>query len=78
MNSHERFASRYQLDLPLLVDADSSVAKAYGALRDDSKIQRTVVIVDKGGVVRYYQRGMPAAEDLLAVIKGLAMKGAGA
>jgi len=60
------------LDTPLLVDEGGKVAAAYGVLPEGGKRnQRTVVIVDKSGVIRYYQQGMPADSELLEVLRKL-------
>lgn len=70
MSSHQRFAKELGLSFPLLVDADRVVASSYGALKEDGVgIQRTVVIVDKQGVVRYIKQGMPPDAELLEAIK---------
>ncbi|MBI4298997.1 MAG: redoxin domain-containing protein [Chloroflexi bacterium] len=71
LSSHERFARKHGFNFPLLVDEDRSVAKAYGAAGLLRGIQRTVVIVDKEGVVRYVKKGMPKDEELLKVVKDL-------
>ncbi len=48
------------------------MAAAYGVLPEGGKRnQRTVVIVDKSGVIRYYQQGMPADSELLEVLRKL-------
>ena len=71
-SSHQSFASRLELPFPLLVDVDGRVAKAYGAVKDDGPgIQRTVVIVDKAGLIRYAKAGMPPDEELIEAIEGL-------
>ena len=70
--SHQKFADKHGLNFALLVDEERSVAKAYGTLRSIIKsIQRTVVIIDKEGVVRYVKKGMPKDEELLKVIEEL-------
>jgi len=40
-------------------------------LEDGRSIQRTVVIVDKMGTVRYHRKGMPANQELLDVLRRL-------
>lgn len=68
--SHKKFAERYGYSFPLLVDEGSETARSYGAVKEDgAKIQRTVFIVDKEGVVRYAQRGMPPDSELLGAIR---------
>ncbi|HLM09963.1 MAG TPA: peroxiredoxin [Thermoleophilaceae bacterium] len=53
LDSHRSFSSRHDLNVPLLVDAGSRVAKLYGAHRPVVGTRRAVVIVDEGGVVRH-------------------------
>ena len=66
MGSHEKFCRELEIPFPLLVDADRSVAQAYGAVKENGKsILRSVVIVDKGGAVQYIKRGLPPDQELL-------------
>lgn len=51
------------------MDAQRQASGAYDALKANGTIQRTVVIVDKAGLVRYYQRGTPSNEELLQAIR---------
>jgi peroxiredoxin Q/BCP len=53
LDSHEAFVSKNGLNVPLLADVDSEVAKAYGAHAPVVGTRRAVVIVDGEGVVRY-------------------------
>ena len=54
------------------MDADRSVSQAYDVLKWQGRsINRTVVIVDKEGVIRYLKRGMPADSELLESIDKL-------
>lgn len=65
--SHEKFAEKFQLPFPLLVDADHAVARAYGAFgtkknygREYEGIIRSTVIIDpRGNVARTYPRVKP-------------------
>lgn len=58
VDSHERFAARHGLRMPLLADTDKSVAAAYGTLGPLGFPRRSVVIVDGDGIVRYVHRAM--------------------
>jgi len=70
VDSHERYASRLKLPFPLLSDPDRVACAAYGALKaDGQKIQRSVVLVDRGGEVLFAARGAPGADEVLAVLK---------
>jgi peroxiredoxin Q/BCP len=51
LDSHERFAEKHGLNVPLLADEDGSVAKAYGAHAPLIGTRRAVVIVDENGCV---------------------------
>lgn len=72
MNSHERFVAKLGLPFPLLVDEGLAVAAKYGAVKPEGGgIKRTVVIVGKDGLVKYWKQGTPANAQLLeALAKG--------
>jgi peroxiredoxin Q/BCP len=53
VESHERFAAKHGLRVPLLADTDKRVARAYGALGPARMVRRSVFLVDGEGVVRY-------------------------
>lgn len=66
LTSHRRFSNRHGFPFPLLVDEGGEVGLAYGA-RTLQKLAplRTVVGIDKRGVVVYYKRGMPGTDEIL-------------
>ena len=57
--SKQRFASKYSLNFPLLIDGDTKVAKAYGAFKDDGaewdgiplRVKRTTFVIDEDGTI---------------------------
>jgi peroxiredoxin Q/BCP len=52
LESHEKFARKHDLRLPLVADVDGTAVEAYGiGLR--SSLRRAVFIVDAEGIVRY-------------------------
>jgi thioredoxin-dependent peroxiredoxin len=51
--THADFTAKHGLNVPLLADTDSSVAKAYGAHARIRGTRRSVVIVDEEGIVRH-------------------------
>jgi peroxiredoxin Q/BCP len=53
VDSHERFAERHGLTVPLLADPGKKVARAYGAVGTGGFIRRSVFLVDGDGIVRY-------------------------
>ncbi len=65
--SHEKFVDKYHLKNPLLVDAGRKVIKEYDAIGNffgHETTKRTVVIVDKAGIVVYYVHGLPSHSEL--------------
>ena len=69
--------NRYGLTIPVLVDADASVAKAYNTLgfgMHASKPNHTMVFIDKAGEIRWWQdyASMRApTEEVIAKVKEL-------
>jgi peroxiredoxin Q/BCP len=71
--SHRRFAEKYGLNVPLLVDVDLGVARQYGAFLGIGRfgvIDRTVVGVGRDGKVAFYRHGVPSTDEILAGIAG--------
>jgi len=65
---HKLFASLYHLPFPLLVDEDKTVGRAYGIITKKlglEFVKRTVIGIDKQGIVRYIKKGMPKPAELL-------------
>lgn len=72
--SHASFQQHHNLPIPLLVDADRSVARRYGAIRKFFKteiIRRSVVIIDTQGIIRYIKRGLPPTSEIMNELKAL-------
>jgi peroxiredoxin Q/BCP len=53
VESHEEFAERHGLTVPLLSDPGKRVARSYGAVGPGGFIRRSVFLLDGDGVVRY-------------------------
>jgi thioredoxin-dependent peroxiredoxin len=53
VESHESFSAEHGLNVPLLADEDSAVAKQYGAHTPVVGTKRAAIIVDEEGVIRY-------------------------
>ena len=58
VDSHERFACRQQLAMPLLADEDKEVGRAYGILGPLGFYRRSVFVVDAEGKVSYSHRAI--------------------
>jgi peroxiredoxin Q/BCP len=76
VQSHRKFADKYELPFPLLADVDHSVAEAYGVWKEKSMygkkymgIERTTYVIGPDGKIRnIYNKVKPAghAAQILA------------
>ena len=72
VDSHEKFAAKYDLKQPLLADVGGIVGRQYGAVKEDAtNASRVTFIIDKKGVVQHIVEGMPTNAQLLDVVKTL-------
>ena len=53
LGSHEAFAAKHSLNVPLLADVDKQVAKSYDAFSSRLGVKRAVIVIDEQGVVRH-------------------------
>jgi len=70
--SHQKFSKKYSFPFPLLIDADKKVSAQYGAIQklfSATVIRRSVVGIDKDGVIRFLKRGMPKDAEILKIMK---------
>ena len=51
--SHEAFAAKHSLNVPLLADVDKQVAKAYSVFSPRLGTKRAVIVIDEQGIVRH-------------------------
>lgn len=65
--SHQKFAAKFNLNFPLLVDEGTKVAKAYGAYKDKGdwngiplKIDRSTFVIDEEGRIEQALYGVRA------------------
>jgi peroxiredoxin Q/BCP len=66
--AHKKFSEQHGLRTPLLLDDGGKVSRAYDALMPIpllTIVNRTVVGIDRDGVVRFSQRGMPPTSTIL-------------
>lgn len=70
--SHERYAKKFNFNFPILSDAKREVARAFFSLKDNGKnIQRTVYIIDKGGIIQFAKQGTASHEELFQILQRL-------
>ncbi|MEP7065848.1 MAG: peroxiredoxin [Gemmatimonadota bacterium] len=68
--SHAKYVAKFGFNFPLLVDEDSAIAAAYGAVKDDGKkIQRTVIGIGRDGTIRFAARGAPPPREVIAALE---------
>jgi peroxiredoxin Q/BCP len=53
LDSHEKFARRHGLQMPLLADPDKSVIREYGIALPGLGLKRSIFLVDADGVLRW-------------------------
>jgi peroxiredoxin Q/BCP len=53
LESHEGFAGKHSLNVPLLADVDKQVARAYSAYSTRLGTKRAAIVIDEQGVVRH-------------------------
>jgi peroxiredoxin Q/BCP len=72
VESHSKFAGKYNLKQTLLADHKHEVARKYGVLGEGkSTANRMLFIIDKQGTVQHVHEGMPDNATLLELIKKL-------
>jgi peroxiredoxin Q/BCP len=72
VNSHERYAKKFNFSFPLLSDSKREAARAFHTLKENgTSIQRTVYLVDKGGIIQFAKQGAASHEELLRTLQRL-------
>lgn len=79
--SHKRFAEKYELNFPLLIDKDLSVARAYGAIREKPEewegmklhVKRSTFVIDEQGRIEQAIYGVKVAGHVDALRESLAV-----
>ncbi len=69
LESHRRFRDKYNLDFPLIVDAEKRIAEAYGVLNENGGIQRATYLVGMDGRVLFAESGAHGATAVLEVAR---------
>ena len=66
--SHQKFCDAYDLEFDLIVDADRAAAEAYGAVKPEGGVLRSVFVVGEDGKVLFAQEGAPSWDEVSAAI----------
>jgi peroxiredoxin Q/BCP len=77
LDSHAAFVAKHGLNVPLLADTDSAVAKLYGSHAPVVGTRRAVVVIDPEGIVRArhdHRLGLDYqdVDDLRSMLAGVA------
>ena len=70
MDSHRKFADKYMLDFPLIVDEGSRIAAAYGVLKENGGVARATYLIDPDGRIAYAAAGAHGADEVLGAVRG--------
>ena len=72
--SHQRFAAKHDLNFPLLVDEDLSIAQRYGAVQQKQSnkgprlgVKRSTFIIDESGIVVHALYGVQGRDHVAAL-----------
>lgn len=69
IESHAKYAEKFEFNFPLLTDPDREIASAYGALKENGKsIQRSVLGIARDGTIRFAVRGAPPPDEVIAAL----------
>lgn len=66
--SHQQFCDAYNLEFQLLVDGNMEAAHAYGAVKPEGGILRSVFVVGQDGRIIFAQEGAPSWDEVSAAI----------
>jgi peroxiredoxin Q/BCP len=62
LETHKKFAEKYKFDFPLIADEGNAVRKLY----DKGRI---TYLIDKKGIIRFVQKGVPENRDFLEKLR---------
>jgi thioredoxin-dependent peroxiredoxin len=76
LDSHEKFASKFNLAFPLLADEGLKVSRQYGITLGGAGLRRSVFVVDADGILRWKHVTLvgltfPSAETIAAQLAAL-------
>ena len=70
LESHRRFVAKYDLDFPLIVDADKRIASAYGVLKENGGVARATYLISKQGQIAFAEPGAHSGIKILEDLHG--------
>ena len=70
--SHQQFCDAYTLEFDLLVDDTHAAATAYGAVKPEGGILRSVFVIGQDGKILFAQEGAPSWQEVIDAIPATA------
>lgn len=70
LESHRRFAEKFDLDFPLIVDEGGEIARAYGTQKENGGTARSTFLIDTHGKIVYAAPGAHGADEVLEGLRG--------
>lgn len=67
LETHKKFSEKYGITFPLVSDGDGSIKNIYGK-------KRITYLIDKKGIIRFIQKGVPKNEDFLKKLEKLILQ----
>ena len=64
MDTHKKFTKEHSITFPLIVDPKRAIRNRYAP-------GRITYLIDKQGIIRYVQEGVPVNKDFLKALKKL-------
>lgn len=68
--SHQKFAGKYSLDFPIIVDRGGEIAKAYGVQKENGGTARATYLIDRDGRIVFAASGAHGADEVLEALDG--------
>lgn len=53
IESHKRFAEKYNLDFPLVADESKEISRLYGVLNERGRAKRVTFVIDENGIIKH-------------------------
>jgi thioredoxin-dependent peroxiredoxin len=70
LNSHRKFADKYTLDFPIIVDRKGEIARSYGVQKENGGTARATYLIGPDGRILYAQSGAHGADEVLEALRG--------
>jgi thioredoxin-dependent peroxiredoxin len=70
LNSHRKFAEKYTLDFPIIVDRRGEIARSYGVQKENGGTARATYLIGPDGIILYAESGAHGADEVLEALRG--------